>query len=107
MSTIGKSTNIMWHKCPVEKLDRQQLLQQKGCVIWITGLSGSGLLISFISFFSFSFEKYNILVCGSHQLYERKLRGVILSLMINGYILGNVNHADCIITCLIICVDSH
>ncbi|KAF3439059.1 hypothetical protein FNV43_RR17334 [Rhamnella rubrinervis] len=42
MSTIGKSTNIMWHKCPVGKLDRQQLLQQKGCVIWITGLSGSG-----------------------------------------------------------------
>ncbi|KAH7520298.1 hypothetical protein FEM48_Zijuj08G0129300 [Ziziphus jujuba var. spinosa] len=42
MSTIGKSTNIVWHKCTVDKLDRQELLQQKGCVIWITGLSGSG-----------------------------------------------------------------
>jgi adenylylsulfate kinase len=42
VSTIGKSTNILWHKCSVEKVDRQQLLQQKGCVIWITGLSGSG-----------------------------------------------------------------
>jgi adenylylsulfate kinase len=42
LSTKGKSTNIAWHKCSVEKLDRQELLQQKGCVIWITGLSGSG-----------------------------------------------------------------
>nr|XP_011466060.1 PREDICTED: adenylyl-sulfate kinase 3 isoform X2 [Fragaria vesca subsp. vesca] len=42
MSTAGNSTNIVWHKCAVEKVDRQQLLKQKGCVIWITGLSGSG-----------------------------------------------------------------
>ncbi|KAK9284122.1 hypothetical protein L1049_023289 [Liquidambar formosana] len=42
ISTIGKSTNIKWHKCSVEKVDRQELLQQKGCVIWVTGLSGSG-----------------------------------------------------------------
>ncbi|OVA09377.1 BTB/POZ-like [Macleaya cordata] len=39
---VGKSTNIAWHECSVGKLDRQQLLKQKGCVIWITGLSGSG-----------------------------------------------------------------
>ncbi|KAF2294717.1 hypothetical protein GH714_015717 [Hevea brasiliensis] len=37
-----KSTNIVWHKSSVDKIDRQELLQQKGCVIWITGLSGSG-----------------------------------------------------------------
>ncbi|KAK1275874.1 hypothetical protein QJS04_geneDACA001702 [Acorus gramineus] len=42
MSTIGKSTNIVWHECPVGKPERQKLLRQKGCVIWITGLSGSG-----------------------------------------------------------------
>ncbi|KAF8404879.1 hypothetical protein HHK36_009774 [Tetracentron sinense] len=42
ISTIGKSTNIMWHESSVGKLERQKLLQQKGCVIWITGLSGSG-----------------------------------------------------------------
>nr|POF21964.1 adenylyl-sulfate kinase, chloroplastic [Quercus suber] len=42
MSTVRKSTNIAWHKSSVEKFDRQELLQQKGCVIWITGLSGSG-----------------------------------------------------------------
>ncbi|KAG8384275.1 hypothetical protein BUALT_Bualt04G0101500 [Buddleja alternifolia] len=42
MSTVGNSSNIMWHKCSVEKSDRQELLNQKGCVIWVTGLSGSG-----------------------------------------------------------------
>ncbi|KAJ0241979.1 Adenylyl-sulfate kinase 4 [Hirschfeldia incana] len=34
--------NIVWHACPITKSDRQELIQQKGCVIWITGLSGSG-----------------------------------------------------------------
>ncbi|KAI7742738.1 hypothetical protein M8C21_009358 [Ambrosia artemisiifolia] len=38
----GESMNIVWHKCSIEKIDRQELLQQRGCVIWITGLSGSG-----------------------------------------------------------------
>ncbi|KAJ6826699.1 adenylyl-sulfate kinase 3-like [Iris pallida] len=42
MSTVGKSTNIVWHNCPVGKVERENLLKQKGCVIWITGLSGSG-----------------------------------------------------------------
>lgn len=42
MSNVGNSTNILWHECPIQKHDRQQLLQQKGCVIWLTGLSGSG-----------------------------------------------------------------
>nr|KJB43909.1 hypothetical protein B456_007G223200 [Gossypium raimondii] len=37
------ATNIVWHKSSVGKLHRQELLQQKGCVIWVTGLSGSGL----------------------------------------------------------------
>ncbi|EOA13792.1 hypothetical protein CARUB_v10026887mg [Capsella rubella] len=38
----GKQKNIVWHDCPVTKSDRQELINQKGCVIWITGLSGSG-----------------------------------------------------------------
>lgn len=41
-STVGNSSNIAWHNCSVGKKDRQELLNQKGCVIWITGLSGSG-----------------------------------------------------------------
>lgn len=42
MSTLGNSTNIFWQECPVGKAERQKLLDQKGCVLWITGLSGSG-----------------------------------------------------------------
>ncbi|CAO1943993.1 unnamed protein product [Urochloa humidicola] len=41
-STVGKSTNILWHDCPIGQNERQKLLNQKGCVVWITGLSGSG-----------------------------------------------------------------
>ncbi|XP_024923970.2 adenylyl-sulfate kinase 3 isoform X2 [Ziziphus jujuba] len=42
LSGIGNSTNIVWHECSVGKVERQKLLKQKGCVIWITGLSASG-----------------------------------------------------------------
>lgn len=42
LSTVGKSTNIVWQDCAVAKIERQKLLNQKGCVVWITGLSGSG-----------------------------------------------------------------
>lgn len=41
-STVGKSTNILWHECAIGQKERQGLLNQKGCVVWITGLSGSG-----------------------------------------------------------------
>ena len=37
-----KATNITWHQATVTAEDREQLLNQKGCVIWFTGLSGSG-----------------------------------------------------------------
>lgn len=40
--TQNKATNITWHKGAIEKSDRERLLQQKGVVIWFTGLSGSG-----------------------------------------------------------------
>ena len=37
-----KATDITWHQTTVTAQDREQLLNQKGCVIWFTGLSGSG-----------------------------------------------------------------
>lgn len=37
-----KATNITWHNAIVTAEDREKLLNQKGCVIWFTGLSGSG-----------------------------------------------------------------
>ena len=37
-----KSKNITWHGGEVSAADRAALLGQRGCVVWLTGLSGSG-----------------------------------------------------------------
>ncbi len=37
-----KSKNITWHGTNVEKGERETALNAKGCVLWLTGLSGSG-----------------------------------------------------------------
>ena len=37
-----KSQNISWHSGQVTVGDRERLLKQRGCTIWLTGLSGSG-----------------------------------------------------------------
>ena len=37
-----KATNITWHEGHVSRDDREKMLNQKGCTIWFTGLSGSG-----------------------------------------------------------------
>jgi adenylylsulfate kinase len=34
--------NIVWHEGHVTSEDRERVLQQRGCVLWFTGLSGSG-----------------------------------------------------------------
>ena len=34
--------NIVWHDSSVERHDREKLLNQKGVILWFTGLSGSG-----------------------------------------------------------------
>ncbi|MGB3860688.1 MAG: adenylyl-sulfate kinase [Candidatus Aminicenantaceae bacterium] len=39
---IQKATNITWHDGDITKSDRERLIQQKGVVIWFTGLSSSG-----------------------------------------------------------------
>eukprot|EP00195_Chlamydomonas_chlamydogama_P017197 CAMPEP_0202901270 /NCGR_PEP_ID=MMETSP1392-20130828/14159_1 /ASSEMBLY_ACC=CAM_ASM_000868 /TAXON_ID=225041 /ORGANISM="Chlamydomonas chlamydogama, Strain SAG 11-48b" /LENGTH=226 /DNA_ID=CAMNT_0049587815 /DNA_START=190 /DNA_END=870 /DNA_ORIENTATION=- len=39
---VDKSTNIRWHEGGVASTVKENLLQQKGCVLWFTGLSGSG-----------------------------------------------------------------
>jgi adenylylsulfate kinase len=40
--TEQKATNIHWHDGEITAQDRERLLDQKGAVIWFTGLSGSG-----------------------------------------------------------------
>ncbi len=37
-----KATNITWHEGHVTREARAELLKQKGCTLWFTGLSGSG-----------------------------------------------------------------
>ena len=52
-----KSTNITWHEGHVTRRDREKLLSQRGVVIWLTGLSGSG--------------KSTIAVGAEHQMVSR------------------------------------
>lgn len=39
---VGKATNIKFHDGMVPRENKEQLLGQKGVVLWFTGLSGSG-----------------------------------------------------------------
>ncbi|KAL3676698.1 hypothetical protein R1sor_026646 [Riccia sorocarpa] len=38
----SSSSSLQWQDSLVTMEDRRRILQQKGCVVWITGLSGSG-----------------------------------------------------------------
>src|SRR5271169_2797875 len=42
MTTSVKATNVTWHAGAVARSERQQLLNQKGVTVWMTGLSASG-----------------------------------------------------------------
>ena len=42
MATEVKATNITWHEGSVSRQEREQLLNQKGVTVWMTGLSASG-----------------------------------------------------------------
>lgn len=42
MSSDVKATNVTWHEGSVSREERQQLLNQKGVTVWMTGLSASG-----------------------------------------------------------------
>lgn len=37
-----KATNITWHEGAVTREERESNMGQKGCTLWMTGLSGSG-----------------------------------------------------------------
>lgn len=39
---VGKSSNIRYHESTVSRTSKEDLLGQKGCTIWFTGLSASG-----------------------------------------------------------------
>merc|ERR1740136_367627 len=42
LQTVGKSTNIAWHKSTVNKKDYNEKNGHRSTVLWFTGLSGSG-----------------------------------------------------------------
>ncbi len=42
MSEPTPTPNLVWHPSETNSADRQACLRQRGCVIWLTGLSGSG-----------------------------------------------------------------
>lgn len=39
---LGSQPTVVWHEQSVDRLARERLLGQRGCVVWFTGLSGSG-----------------------------------------------------------------
>ncbi len=62
--TEQKATNIKWHHGKITKEDRRKLTKQRGVIIWLTGLSGSG--------------KSTIAVELEHALVENKQHAYIL-----------------------------
>jgi adenylylsulfate kinase len=42
MSSATVGTNLTWHAGDVTREDRHQLLNQKGAIVWMTGLSAAG-----------------------------------------------------------------
>ncbi|MFB6367789.1 adenylyl-sulfate kinase [Paenibacillus elgii] len=59
-----KSDNITWQQSAINKLDRQALNQHKSCVLWLTGLSGSG--------------KSSIATELDRRFYSKKIRSYVL-----------------------------
>ena len=57
-------TNITWHEHEVSRSKRESLNGHKGCVIWFTGLSGSG--------------KSTIANALDHKLYQSGLHSMVL-----------------------------
>jgi adenylylsulfate kinase len=62
--TEQKATNIVWHQGTVTRADREKINGHKGCIVWLTGLSGSG--------------KSTIAVDLEKRLWERGVRSYIL-----------------------------
>jgi adenylylsulfate kinase len=59
-----KATNIVWHPGAVTRADREALNGHRGCIVWLTGLSGSG--------------KSTIAVELEKRLWDRGVRAYVL-----------------------------
>lgn len=54
------STNIQWHDSDVTKQQRQDQFKQKSCIIWFTGLSGSGKSTISVALEKYLFDRGNV-----------------------------------------------
>jgi adenylylsulfate kinase len=61
---MAEKTDVTWHTHQVTREDRERLKGHHGCVVWFTGLSGSG--------------KSTIANCVDRQLYERGVHSFLL-----------------------------
>jgi len=61
---MSKATNLTWHAAAVTKLDRRTKNKHGSCVLWFTGLSGSG--------------KSSIANTLSSELYQKGVREYVL-----------------------------
>ena len=64
MANEQGNSNLTWHHTIVSSREREERMGQRGCVVWFTGLSGSG--------------KSTIAVNMDHKLFERGYQSYIL-----------------------------
>jgi adenylylsulfate kinase len=57
-------SNVTWHEHHVSRAERERLNGHRGCVVWFTGLSGSG--------------KSTVANCVDHKLYARGVHTFLL-----------------------------
>ncbi len=60
--TAAKATNIVWHEGHVSRAERERLLTQAGCLVWLTGLPSSGKS-------TIAFTAEHALVARGHMAY--------------------------------------
>ncbi len=65
---LRRATNIHWQAMDINKVARAQLLQQKPCILWFTGFSGSGKssIANLVEKKLFSKGKYSYLLDGDN-----------------------------------------
>lgn len=61
---MSNDTNVYWHENQVSRAKRENLKGHRGCVVWFTGLSGSG--------------KSTVANIVDYKLYERGVHSVVL-----------------------------
>ena len=94
--TKNKATNITWHQSALSKQEREQLLKQKGVVIWFTGLSGSGKSTLALAVEDVLYKRGHLLLFivlyAFHVPDRLKVRRVIIyyALFVSGLLAGSV-----------------